>query len=819
MSYTDEVFVNVPDACYKIERTWHVINWCSYNPNLPFTYVPNPHPSANSLAAANFVGPVVSACQLPVGTPAMWQSTVVKIDPSDPVATNYCTFWSVNANGYEYKQIIKVIDLQDPEIDCPASPVEFCDYSANDPLLWNEMYWWDVALEQHDLCEAPSDLTIDATDLCSGAEVNVAYQLFLDLNGDGVMETVINSSQVQTPNQVLFGNALTPNQTGGTPRAFDERAVPFNQKYRFALQTTTASPNPSQGGVKTAAVRWNTIQQPGTFVVPELPYGTHKIKWFVSDNCGNDAVCEYVFTVKDCKKPTVVCFNGLSTNIMQTGMATLWASDFLLYGEDNCTPADQLNFAVRRSGAGTGFPLDGAGNPVTSVQFTCDDLGTQFVELWAMDAAGNVDFCETYVLIQDNMNNCDPSVQTASVAGVLETEAALGVEDVHVQLHGSHPAVPPISMFDMSDNDGAYLFSNAIPIPANYTVTPSKDDNPLNGVSTFDLVKVARHILGLELLTTPYKMIAADANHSGSITTFDIVELRKLILGIYSELPNNTSWRFVKADYQFPNPSNPFVPMFPESISVADVTGDHLNDDFVGIKVGDVNDSAIPNGLTAPEDRSAGTFILDLEDRTVAAGEEISVTFTGAEKVQGYQFTLNTPGLEVLDIASATPDMTADNFAVFTADHALTTSFNAESATEVAVTVRFRATAAGQLSELLGVSSRITKAEAYAPNGDKLDVALRFSRTTIAGVGFELYQNQPNPFVSKTRIGFHLPEAGEATLSVFDETGRLLYTTTGDFAKGYNTVTLDRKVLTTGLLYYRLDCGAQSATRKMVQSK
>ncbi|MBK7937144.1 MAG: hypothetical protein IPJ82_08605 [Lewinellaceae bacterium] len=100
-------------------------------------------------------------------------------------------------------------------------------------------------------------------------------------------------------------------------------------------------------------------------------------------------------------------------------------------------------------------------------------------------------------------------------------------------------------------------------------MTPTKDDNPLNGVSTYDLVLISKHILGLEPLNSPYKMIAADANKSNSITTFDIVEIRKLILGIYNELPNNTSWRFVDKDYVFPQPTNPFATTFPETKSVA----------------------------------------------------------------------------------------------------------------------------------------------------------------------------------------------------------------------------------------------------------
>jgi hypothetical protein len=71
-----------------------------------------------------------------------------------------------------------------------------------------------------------------------------------------------------------------------------------------------------------------------------------------------------------------------------------------------------------------------------------------------------------------------------------------------------------------------------------------------------------------------------------------------------------------------------------------------------------------------------------------------------------------------------------------------------------------------------------------------MEVALRFDGKTIAGVGFELYQNQPNPFVNKTFVGFNLPEAAAATLTVYDETGRAVFTQKGDFAKGYNAISL-----------------------------
>ena len=485
--------------------------------------------------------------------------------------------------------------------------------------------------------------------------------------------------------------------------------------------------------------------------------------------------------------------------------------------EDNCTPAGKIKIGIRRSGTGTGFPFEADGvTPQTGVTFTCDDLGTQLVELWGMDAAGNADYCETYVIVQDNAGNCQNNFGT--VAGALKTELNSGLEDAKVDLQGSHPALPPVSMFEMTNINGEYDFA-AVPTQGNYTVTPSKDNDPLNGVSTFDLVLINKHILGLEPLNTPFKMIAADANNSRSITTFDIVELRKLILGIYTELPNNTSWRFVDKSYNFPNAANPFETLFPETKQIADMQANMDAENFVSVKTGDVNGNALTNILQTADDRTAGTLLFDVEDRQVKAGETFTVNFKATEKVLGYQFTMNFPNLEVVDITGG--NVKAENFGVFAADNALTTSWNGDAQAEFGVT--FRAKANGTLSQMLGVSSRITKAEAYSTGAERLQVAFRFNGqngSTIAGLGFELYQNTPNPFISKTQIGFYLPEAAEATLTIFDESGRTIFTQKGDFGKGYNAVTVDRAVVnTTGLLYYKLETATNSATRKMIQSK
>jgi len=168
----------------------------------------------------------------------------------------------------------------------------------------------------------------------------------------------------------------------------------------------------------------------------------------------------------------------------------------------------------------------------------------------------------------ENLNhywqNCqinDPCSNTISVAGSLKTESLDGLEGAKLRIDVSNQVGPLPSLFAITELDGSFEFSNAIPLAGNFSITPSSENlAPLNGVTTYDLVLISRHILGWEPFASPYNMIAADANKSGSITTMDILELRKLILGIYDELPNNTSWRFVDKSFVFSNPFNPFFP-------------------------------------------------------------------------------------------------------------------------------------------------------------------------------------------------------------------------------------------------------------------
>ncbi len=154
----------------------------------------------------------------------------------------------------------------------------------------------------------------------------------------------------------------------------------------------------------------------------------------------------------------------------------------------------------------------------------------------------------------------------------------------------------------------------------------------------------------------------------------------------------------------------------------------------------------------------------------------------------------------------------------------ITTSWNNSDAVSldddaVLFSMTFVAKSNTLLSDAISLNSRFTKAEGYNNNLDKLDIALEFNGSTVAG-DFDLYQNQPNPFKDETVIGFNLPESTFAKLTVYDVSGKVLSVVEGEYTKGYNEVSLNRAQLAgTGVLYYQLDTDTNSATKKMILIK
>lgn len=539
-----------------------------------------------------------------------------------------------------------------------------------------------------------------------------------------------------------------------------------------------------------------------------LPLGVHSIKYFLVDGCGNETHKEIDFEIKDCKNPTPVCSNGLIVTIMGTGMIEVWAEDFDAGSYDNCD--GELIFT---------FSSD---TTHTSQVFDCDHTHEiQTVQVWVTDIYGNQDLCETFIDIQDFDWICE--MGDPIIAGTIQNEENYGVEGVSVHLSGDGDDTY------LTTGTGAFEFSN-LQNGNDYSVTPEKDDNPMNGVTTFDMVIITKHILGEQLLDSPYKIIAADVNHSDNITTFDLVELRKIILQVNSSFPNNNSWRFVASDYEFPNPQNPWEENFPEVIGFNNIDADQLEANFVGVKIGDVNNSANFSGEELEDRNADGTLFFNVENIALEKDKIYTIPFRAENftNIAGYQFTLNFSN-DALEFVALLPNqfLKEENFGMsLLGEGAITSSWNAGTARSldedaVLFEIQFKAKKSINLENLLSINSRFTTAEAYNLKDDSdeyefWNVSL-FSTENAVSNSFELYQNIPNPFNNTTQIGFQMPSEGKAELRVYDMAGRTIFELANDYAKGYNEITLDKNNLgSEGLLYYELSTASHTATRKML---
>jgi len=700
VSHNDLVFNVVPDACFKIERTWTVINWCVVGNEIDQEVVEATEQSMNldldgdgDKDTRTFRDSWTSSSK-PAAAQATQSTNPDTDSDSDP--------W----DGYVvYKQVIKVNDTVDPVFTSGCAIPDVC--------IEDNTCGATVVLPQPAITECSPNVTLTAKIKLGGTFVNG------------------------------FGPYLN--------------------------------------------------------VAP----GTYQVVYNAKDNCNNQKECSATVTVKDCKKPTPYCKNGLVIEIMQSGSITVNAADFNAGSYDNCTAQGQLKLSLS------------ANTSQTSATFDCTQLGQNLIQLWVTDLAGLQDYCETFIEVQDNMGACNDD---PLVAGATATEGNEGVEGVSINFNS------PTGFSANTTTGAAGSYSAAVPSAGDYTITPVLDVNPLNGVSTFDLVLISKHILGVQALNSPYKIIAADANKSNSVTTFDLVEIRKMILFINTDFPNNTSWRFVPKSYTFSNPANPFAAQFPEVINLNDISINSINNDFVAVKVGDVNGSASVSLTGSGDDRTmVGDLVFNTEDAVLEAGQEYTVNFKATDfNASGYQFTLNfdKENLQFVEVGAGVAD--ASNFGLsLLSEGVITSSWNSEAAKEIAkgevvFSLTFKAVRSGRLSNMMNINSRYTAAEAYNANAELMNVALTFDNQYVGG-GFELYQNTPNPFTSVTNIGFYLPEATSATLTISDIQGKVVKVMEVDAVKGFNQVSLKRSELgATGVLYYSLQTSTDSATRKMI---
>ena len=560
------------------------------------------------------------------------------------------------------------------------------------------------------------------------------------------------------------------------------------------------------------------------------PLGQTTVTYTASDRCGNTSTCSININVIDNTPPTPVCIVGLSANLANSGgegLAVVQAKFFDGSSTDNCTAPEDLKFTIRRKSRGETFD-----NPAEEEElvFTCADAGrSHLIEFWVTDQSGNSGFCETFILIQDLSNLCPNQVSTGMIAGGIKTESGETVEGVTIKVDNGDD-------YEILTNLYGHFEMGDMPHGLNYNIIPIKNDDPLNGVSTLDLVLITKHILGVKELDSPYKLIAGDIDRSGNIATLDLIRLRKLILSITAELPGgNSSWRFIDAGHVFTDPKDPWQDNIPERLNINRFNGDEMEINFIGVKVGDVNYSAAPNSVKANlSGRSiARNWRLGVEKQRVQAGQRFVVEVAANDLLEsfGFQFGLHFDPkmMELLELTPGNlPGMSDDNFGLNHAENGLiATSWHHPypvpiGRQEVLFSLEFMAYEDFNLEDYIELSSRILTAEAYDSNFRFLGIELEFLEAEIVPEHdldkvLDVYQNRPNPFRDRTVIPFDLARSGMVDFQVFDGTGRRLIKKKEYYNSGRNRITINGNELnTSGVLFYQLETLGKVVTKKMV---
>ena len=526
------------------------------------------------------------------------------------------------------------------------------------------------------------------------------------------------------------------------------------------------------------------------------------IAWQLSDGCDNIGrdTTEVIFT--DIVAPTPICITSLTTSSTNSdGAAIVWASDYDIGSFDNCSEP-KFSFINRQGESSPNFI------------FNCDDIpngisAVRQLELIVSDDAGNTSICNVSILISDGDDVCtDSEVGAAAISGVVRTMEGEMIEDVRVTLNGRDN--------DITDVNGAYAFTD-LPLLSAYRIEGNLNTEHLNGVSTLDLVLIQRHILGLAEFTDTPDFIAADVNDDGRISAIDLVQIRRLILGFTDVFEQNTSWRFLDPRQEFDDPSRPFP--FLEEILIPSLLQDMEDQDLIGIKIGDVNGNAVANSSLS-SNRSNDIASLQVPSRLLHEGEvvEVPISMDDLNKLSGIQFSIRATGAEILDISSDHIDLDAGVMRrVSSQEISLAWAGIEPVSSGHLFTLTLSAQETGTLDDILSLDQSRIDAEVYDDTFGEYDLTLAFTEDNALVETYELYQNTPNPFSGETLIGFDLREAGEATFTVWDISGKAIYTTTQNYERGAHKITLTSEELSTsGVLYYQLTSKNFTATRKMI---
>ena len=367
--------------------------------------------------------------------------------------------------------------------------------------------------------------------------------------------------------------------------------------------------------------------------------------------------------------------------------------------------------------------------------------------------------------------------QPVVISGSIQTEIGQLVPGVEVNLTGAG------NDNFLTDATGLYVFG--LIQGESYIVTPTKNNDILvsNGISTLDLILMQRHILNIDPFDSPYKIIAADVDGSNTVTNMDIVLTRALILQNISHFPDNNIWKFINSDFIFSDPMNPFPYESSRSYSSA---ANAIEQNFIGVKLGDVNNSWNP---TIAKSLKNSNLIFEIPELSAVSGDVISVPIRAYEfsSLSGLQFTLEWDKT-VLSYAGTINQQLEMSFGQTQINNGMLSGlwstenpdgYNIDNGA-VMFEVLFEVIGSTGFYSEIQFSSQMTSLEAYNTVPEEIAISVIDGIVNIENPSnyinynnAEFYANvHPNPFSDYINILFTIPDNEFLTIEIFDIYGK-----------------------------------------------
>lgn len=463
-------------------------------------------------------------------------------------------------------------------------------------------------------------------------------------------------------------------------------------------------------------------------------------------------------------------------------------------GSASITPAQIDNGSTDACGP-LSFALD-------IVSFDCSDVGTNTVTLTVTDANSNSATGTAVVTVTN-----DPIISIAGQATYPSTGADV-ISGVIWDLAGDDG--PLAQTAPSVGNPGPYGFDFLVaPCGSTNDIGGDKTDDAAtnNGVDISDAFAIVQHLFLINQFSDPYKLIAADVNARQPINILDAFQvLRKIVFArdFFTNPVTNVDdaiWTFIPSDYVFPNPAAPYG--FPTRRDYNSPTADATAQDFIGVKLGDVNESWNPAVLRPVVPADSFYFEMDAATAMPNGLITIPVRVKNFDALTGYQFTMkwdasvfSLQGINNQELEGVYNESKASQGYL----SAAWVDFAGQSVTlddgTVAFELVFDVVGEAGSETSFKLNSDLTPNKAYDVVSTLLGVGLTASPFRVGTTtsidplleGYAFLQNVPNPFGQETALSFSLGQSQEVMISIYSLTGQEVKRFAGTYPAGENKI-------------------------------